>query len=218
VALTLAQGRDRAKAATRHRVDTRITNDDWDAYLNQACRQVRNWLSEKVPSLYLATSTSIVVTDDDPEIALESSSYNFGNVWRVERLYDDRWRPISRAGETSPNESIHGDFNFRVEHLCLVIGPDTVDVSGTYRVLYHPIPAVVSEGTSYLQVPALAELPVLHLACSLSAIQDFGPDHAHVKAFRDLAKEDFADGLPALQRRHGLHERDAGPRRKMRRW
>lgn len=218
MALTLAQGRDRAKALTRHRTDTRIDDDDWDTHLNEAYRQVRSWLADEVPSLYVVTSPSIAVTDAEPEIALDSASYNFRNVWRVERLYEDQWRPISRASDVSPNQAIHGDYTFRVEHLCLVIGPDYADVSGTYRVLFHTVPAVLSDENSYFQVPQSLEQPLIWLACSLSAIQDFGPTHANVKAFRDLADADLAKALPALKRRHGLHARDAGPRRKMARW
>lgn len=218
MALTLAQGRDRAKAATRHRTDTRIDDTDWATHLNEAHRQVRSWLADQVPSLYFVTSSPITVANTAPEIALESSSYNFRNVWLVERLYEDQWRPISRASEVSPNQAFHGDYTFRVEHLCLVIGPDYVDVSGTYRVKFHTIPALLSDENAYFQVPQSLEQPLIWLACSLSAVQDYGPGHPHVKGFRDLSDADLEKALPALKRRHGAHARDAGPRRKLWRW
>jgi hypothetical protein len=223
LALTLGEGRDRAQALTRHRTDTRIDSDDWDTHLNEAAREIRLWLEEKVPSLYLVTTDAIELDDDDPEISLDTievrgTAYNFSNLYRVERLYNEtEWRPVRRADAFSPNTPSHGDYVFRVEHLCLIFGPDYVDVSGSYRFTFHPRPSLVTDENAYFQIPAGLDQTLIYLACSLSVIQDHGPTHEHVAAFRKLAQEDFDKALPSLKKRHGIHTRDHGARKVYRR-
>jgi hypothetical protein len=215
VAILLSEGISRVRVKTRHDVDTRVTDALITDGLNDGAKKLRGWLAVDAPTLYLVRSDTIDVSADDPEISLVDSDYNFENIHRVERLWEDvGWRRVMRADEERPNESIHGRVSFRLEHLCLILGPDNrEDITGQYRIVFHPTPARLStpgDNSQYLQVPSSLDLALVYLGC-VPVMQRDKEKEDWIK----LAKAEYDDAIGALANRYGVHQNEAGLRRTM---
>jgi hypothetical protein len=210
VAILLSEGITRVRSKTRHDVDTRVSDTLITDGLNDGVTKLRAKLAVDVPTLYLVTSGAIDVAQDAPEITLADTAYTFANLRLVERCWEDgRWRRIMRADEENPNESIHGRISFRIENMCLIIGPDyRDDLGGQYRVKFHPTPtrlATPADNAKYLQIPDALDLAVVYYACIPVAERD----KESSTEWEKKAKAEYDEALPGLQERYGMHTNQA---------
>jgi hypothetical protein len=210
VAILLSEGITRVRTKTRHDVDARVTDALIADGLNDGAMTLRSKLAVDVPTLYLVTSPPIDVALNDPEISLVANDHDFSNIHRLERNWEDvGWRKVMRADEEDPNNSIHGRINYRLEHMCVILGPDyRDDVAGQYRITYRTKPvrlATPADNAKYFQIPDELDLALVYYGCIAVAERDNEKDSWETKA-----KAQYDDHIGALKDRHGVHTNQAG--------
>lgn len=213
MSLTLGQGRTDVRVYTRHVNDTvRLTDTILNGLLNDTCRELRTWLQDVAPSLYLAVSGDIAIPDatTGQEIHLTSDAYRFERLYLVEQLFGDRWHEVERAAVTGHNRHAAGRVTFREEGTCLILGPDN-DVTGTFRVKFHYTPAALTETDSLFKLPE-SLIPVLKYQTSAKVVRIDGDDP---KVWETAADSALAKAEKALRGRYGAHPKRAGLRRVM---
>ncbi len=213
MSLTLVQGRSDVRVYTRHVNDAvRLTDPILNGLLNETYRELRTWLQDVAPSLYLAVSGNIPIPDvtTGQEIHLTSDAYRFERLYLVEQLLNERWVEVERARTTGYNSHITGRVTFREEGSCLILGPDD-SVEGTFRVKFHYTPAVLTEDDSLFKLPE-SLLPVLkyQTAAKVAVIDGDSP-----KDWQDLAKVALEAAERPLRGRNGAHPKRPGLRRVM---
>jgi hypothetical protein len=216
VGLTRLSAENQVRALTKHVNDTtRLTATDLRIYLDRAYKDVRTWLIEPAPSLYLQTSSTQAVTAGGT-VSLATVSTTHEHTERVDQqLSDGNWRALERADPLMPNSHVAGKFTFREEGGLLLFGPDSL-FEGNVRVLYHNTPATLTTDsdatTGTFAVPVAVEQAIIYLACGLVALAD--QDGSEAKAGWDAeAGKVLGAALPQLKKRHGRHPQRAGLQR-----
>lgn len=214
--MQLQDARAEVREETQHTDDERVTNARVTRACNRAYLKLRAKLASDVPTLYLATSDEISLSDGE-DISMVDTAFNIGNIEIVERLdaCNESWYPLERAGRIDYNNSIHRKLSFRIENLCIILGPDSYDTSGTYRVKFHPEPAELRDGlddTVAFVIPRSTKQAFIYWACAYLMITDReGP--AAKTDFDKLAQAEYNEALPALKARYGAHDDTAGLRK-----
>jgi hypothetical protein len=208
--MNLAEAHVEVREDTQHVDDERVSEDAITNAIDRGYKKVRRKLALDVPTLYLAQSADIVLTTAE-DIALSSDDYNVGNLHRLDRYetYSQQWVPVERAADYNYNVSRHRRISFRVQNFCIILGPDGWDTSGTYRVIYHPVPGKVTDMDGVFALPPELLPVMIKYACGDVAIKD--RDGHELKAkFDSDALAEYKDVLPALKARHGVHADNAG--------
>lgn len=213
MSLTLAQGRNDVRVYTRHVGDTvRLTTEALDGFLNETYRELRTWLQDVAPPLYLAESGSIAIPDatTGQEIILSSDLYTFERLFLVEQLLGDFWIEVERARDTGYNSHITGRVTFRQEGTRVVLGPDD-SVEGTFRIKFHYTPAVLTEVDSLFKLPEILLPTLKYLTAAKVAIAD--GDSA--KEWLDLADRSQKTAEKSLRNIYGANKKRPGLRRRL---
>lgn len=213
MSLTLAQGRNDVRVLTRHVGDTvRLTVDTLDTFLNETYRELRTWLMDIAPSLYLAESGEIAIPDatTGQEIILSSDLYTFERLYLIERLHGERWVEVERARTTGYNSHATGLVTFRQEGTRVILAPDG-EVEGTFRIKFHYTPAVLTDVDALFKLPEIL-LPVLkYRTCVKVAIADGDSP----KDWIGLAQDSLTSAERALRGTYGAIPKRPGLRRRL---
>lgn len=211
MALTLEQAEDDVREQTAHRDDiVRLDETQLRRHLNREYRKLRSWLIDVAPQLYIVTSGDISLPDVDTgqEVHLSSDAFAFEKIHRVDQLDDDgKWREVEMAHPSAYNDHQTGGVTWREEGGCLIFGPDD-EVEGTFRVLFHATPAVLTTVDATFKIPHQLEDALIWRACMKVSVAD-GDSY---KEFRELADKELADAEPMLRKRYGVHVQRAGLR------
>ena len=185
---------------------TRLPDATLRTYHLHAYRQLRTWLQDAAPDLYLLTSADQAVAAGGT-VATSAISATFECPYRVDReLSDGSYRPMEAADAADPNTHQLGNYTWRLENDVFRFGPDA-NFSGDIRVLYYATPAALSADGDNFAVPVNLELPLVYFTCALVAIHDQDGAGA-AKAWRDLA--DLPEVARQLRKRRGVHQQRAG--------
>lgn len=218
MALTLLQAETEVRTATKHTGDTiRATSTRIQGILNRTYRRMRSKLIDIAPELYLAVSGNIIIpdTNGDQEIELNSSTFAFERIHKVERLIgtatsNPRWVECEHASRLSYNYHQFGEPTWREEGGCLIFGPDGL-VDDTFRVLFHFTPPALTDPDSTFKIPQQLEDAFLAEASSV-VVRDDGDDPI---PFLKESERIWKEVTPTLRKRYGVHPNRAGLRRKM---
>jgi hypothetical protein len=212
VALRLDDAETQVRKRSRHQGDTvRLTQVSLRIDLHIAYRQLRSWLQEPAPELYLLTSSTLPVTAG-AAVTLATVSATHERTYRVDRmLSDSSWRSMERADPLTPNAHQLGTYTFREEGGSIVFGPDGT-FAGSVRVLYYATPATLTADADLFAVPVQLEQPLIFLTCALVALDD-GDGASGAKGWTDMADALLKLAAPQLRRRHGIHPQNAGLRK-----
>ena len=194
MSLTYLQARTQIRTATAHDVDAQVSDTQLDSWLDQEVAQLRRMLISVAPTLYQRTApTQTPAVNSWFDLAIVSPAVE--RVWRFERLYGSTYIQVPVSDEASPE----ADFlNYRettnAGSPILLLAPSREALGGTYRLIYHPVPAA-----STVEVPTGCEDVVIQRVAGRVAMRLFD-DPA---PFFALADRVWTEQRRALRRRYG---------------
>lgn len=198
---------------TRHVTDTtRLTQSVLRGFLNKEYQKLRSWLIDVAPQLYLVYSGNIVLPDpvDGLEVELESASFQYEKMYRVDQLDDDgnQWLPVEPADLVSYNLNQTGRVTFREEGGLCIFGPED-NVDGTFRIVFHATPPALTVAGSNFLIPHQLEDALKYATCIKVAISDGDSP----KEWEDRLKAELKEAEPVLRKRWGQHQSRPGIRK-----
>lgn len=222
MALTLLQAETQVRELERHDVDERVTQAQIRVWLHHEYRELRRWLQDFAPSLYLVCSTEVPIAAGE-ELQLTSAESTFERLYRVEFKVGDVWRPMERASEVDVNNHVAGRYTFREEAGCLKFGPDDL-FAGTVRVKYYGTPPTLEEDDDVFNIPVALETPLIVRTCGWLGWRDGEGvetlELAYAKADVMLygvggtaARPRPGSAAALFKQRHGVHPQSSGLRR-----
>jgi hypothetical protein len=217
MAITLSTFGSRVRTLTRHsdssgNPDARLSQTALEGFGYDTYKELRTWLQQVAPKQYIATVSGLVVAVAEPWIDLDGGTYTFEHLVRVDKLWDDIYRPVDGASSVSPNEHFTGRITVRQEGCRLIFGPDDCpDIAGTYRVLYHYTPAQLVNPGDCFDIPAALDSALVYKTCGLVLLAD-GDNPAK---FFDLATAELEKARTSLKHGRGHIPQRGGLQRRM---
>jgi hypothetical protein len=211
MSLTLQQAEDDVREQTAHRDDVvRVTPEQVWRHLNREYRKLRSWLIDVAPQLYLVNSGDIVLPDavnyPNADVPLNSDTFAYEKLHRVDGQQEDgSWREVARANPEHFHYHRHASVTWREEGGCLIFDrPDGDTVEGTFRVLFHATPPVLTAVDATFKLPHQLEDVLIWRAAMKISVAD-GDSYTE---FKTLAKEALEEAEPVLRKRFGVHHND----------
>lgn len=212
---------------TQHVNDTtRLTQPNLQLLLNKQHKELRTFLQQWAPSLYLHTTGNLVLAAGDT-IALTSATAPFERVWRVETRnfstasggsFDPgRWIPIEPGNQVEPGAHGAAIITWEERNGEVILHPEG-EVGGTFRVLYHWTPSDLALAADLFQIPAVLDRALITLTAMevYDAFRNYKErDAQRARADRELyGSQDGSDpgAIAVLAEQYGAHSESAGLR------
>jgi hypothetical protein len=201
--VTFLQLKNRVRKRTQHILgDPRLDEPTLEEICNDVIRELRTELIPIAPTYGLCTSPTHVLTAGQ-KLGLEGIEH----VHRLEWLDDsDEWNEVARADEVVPSQHMGACMTWERRAQCVVLHPEG-DVTGSFRMLYHPLLSDLTEPGSVVALPASLNKVAVYRGC---AEVTGGIDRKDPKPWLDLAKFYLDLATPVLRNEYGVHAHYAG--------
>jgi hypothetical protein len=202
--VTFLQLKNRVRKRTQHILgDPRLDEPTLEEICNDVIRELRTELITIAPTYGLCTSPTHALTAGQ-KLGLEGVEH----VHRLEYLNDttEDWDPVARADEEVPSQHMGACMTWERRGQCVVLHPEG-DVTGSFRMLYHPLLSDLTLPAEVVPLPASLNKVAVYRG---SAEVTGGIDRKDPKGFLDLAKFYLDLATPVLANEYGVHTHYAG--------